>query len=82
MENVNFKSKLAKVKEDTLALSDSSEATPDFDIDQTVYDLKTFPVKKGKLVIVLESCEKTNQALVLINEELYWICHSSLDIMI
>ena len=74
-----IKSKLAVIIEDTLALSDSSESARDFDPDKTVYDLKTSPVKKGELVIVIEECNKTNQALILIDDELYWVCHSVLD---
>lgn len=82
MTPYDFKSKLGIVTEDTLALSDSSESSRDFDPDKTVYDLKTIPVKKGELVIVIEDCDKTNQTLILINEELYWVCHSVLDFAI
>ena len=71
-------SSLAVVIENTLAISDNNENPLEFNPNETIYDLRTKNIMSGSLVISVQMCNQSKQALVLYRDELFWISFKSL----
>jgi len=74
------KSSIAILTKDAIGLHDSSNDGKKFDPDKTIYNLKTRSIKSGTAVIFVRGCKNSLSSLIMIDNDLFWIQTSSLEL--
>ena len=74
------RSSIAILIEDTIGLHDSNNDGKKFDPDKTIYNLKTRSIKKGTAVVFVRGCKDSLSSLIMIDNDLFWIQTSTLEL--